>query len=136
LETLSNLTWAGVSLALCAAWFASRPGKRRDSLLPGAGVQAIAILVLTAVLLPVISLTDDLQATANPAETERVTRRADWQPSPGQPLHRLPIALAPPIAPGLPVPMPADGVLIAEAPVSQRTHGFSRAYTTRPPPTA
>jgi len=133
LEPLSNLIWAGVTLALCTWWFAGQGGRHRDSLLPGVGVQLLALLVLSAVLLPVISLTDDRLETTNPAEIERFSRRGDLQPSADPPLQRLPVTLALPGAPFFHPQMPAVGVLPAEPPLSQQTRGFSRAHTTRPP---
>jgi hypothetical protein len=84
-ETFFNLLWVAVTILLGAAWFANRRNSGAKSLLPAIGVQLVALAVLAAILLPVISLTDDLQANTNPAETERVTRRGDLQLSPDQP---------------------------------------------------
>ncbi len=39
------------------------------------GIQLVALLLLIVVLFPVISVTDDLMAAQNPAETDSVQRR-------------------------------------------------------------
>src|ERR1700683_729813 len=71
MELVCNLAWLTVTIFLWAAWLARGPRATRGSLLPTFGAQFIALAALTAVLLPVISITDDLQASNNPAEVER-----------------------------------------------------------------
>lgn len=39
------------------------------------GIQVVALLLLIVILFPVISVTDDLMAAQNPAETDSVQRR-------------------------------------------------------------
>ena len=64
-----------VTIAFWGFWCAQgRHLKRRSKrqlLLPAIAVQLISLCALTAILLPVISITDDLQASNNPAEVER-----------------------------------------------------------------
>ena len=96
MELLSNLSWAALILALFGWWLAHPRSEREGSLLPGKSTQLAALLILSAILLPVISLTDDLQAAHNPAEVSTVARN-ERHFSPNAPLHLLPIA------PGLPV---------------------------------
>ncbi len=136
METFFNLLWVAVTILLGAAWFANRRNSGAKSLLPAIGVQLVALAVLAAILLPVISLTDDLQANTNPAETERVTRRGDLQLSPDQPLHRLPAVLAPLVAAPIFSQMPATGFSAATETVQRQPHGFFPASRTRPPPLA
>ncbi len=61
MELLFNLAWLAVALGLVAVWFAL---SRSDARLSHADwkTQAVAIVVLIFVLLPIISLTDDVQA--------------------------------------------------------------------------
>ena len=136
METFFNLLWVAVTIVLGAAWLASLRDRRKKSLLPAIGVQLVALAVLAAILLPVISLTDDLQANTNPAETERVTRRGDLQLSADQPLHRLPAVFAPLGATPIFSQMPAMGFPAAAETVPRQAYGFFRAFTTRPPPMA
>jgi hypothetical protein len=135
-ETFFNLLWVAVTLALCAVWAKQPRRNRAKSLLPAIGMQLVALAVLTAVLLPVISLTDDLQASSNPAETERVGRRADWQSPPDPSLASLPVALALLVAPPA-FPQISSATFIAtERMDAQPLLGFFRALAMRPPPSA
>lgn len=136
MEIFFNLMWVAVTILLCAMWLAGLRRHRAESLLPAIGVQVIALTVLAAILLPVISLTDDLQAATNPAETERVCRRCDQQPSPDRPLHRVPVALAVLDSPRIFPQMPVTRLRAVAEPVSQQTPGFYQAFATRPPPEA
>ena len=136
METFFNLAWVAVTIMLGAAWLANLRDRRGKSLLPAIGVQLVALAVLTAILLPVISLTDDLQANTSPAETERVTRRGDQQLSPDQPLHRWPAVLAPLVATPIYSQLSVTGYSAAMATVERQAYGFFRAFTTRPPPLA
>jgi hypothetical protein len=75
MEVLCNLGWLAITIAFWGCWCAQgRQVKRRSKpqlLLPAIAVQLISLCALTAILLPVISITDDLQASNNPAEVER-----------------------------------------------------------------
>jgi hypothetical protein len=135
-ETFFNLLWVAVTIMLGAAWLANLQDRRKKSLLPAIGVQLVALAVLAAILLPVISLTDDLQANTAPAETERVTRSGDLQLAPDQPLHRWPAILAPFVAAPISSQMPATVFSAAAETVQRQAYGFFRAFTTRPPPLA
>jgi hypothetical protein len=70
MEFALNLVWFGVAISMFGLWFGWAPvgeGNRR--------VQCIALLLLIAILLPAISLTDDLLAAQNPAEINTSMRR-------------------------------------------------------------
>jgi hypothetical protein len=75
MELFLNLAW--VSLAALMVWlwprFAPRsgPGGRMEN----RSKQLVALAVLLLILFPVISVTDDLLATQNPAETDSTLRR-------------------------------------------------------------
>lgn len=135
MEIFFNLLWVGVTVVLGAAWLAARQ-RGTKSLLPSLGVQLTALVVLALILLPVISLTDDLQASITLAETEHVARRGGTHPSPDQRLHPLPVALTLLVViPRIPPPTVRESI-VAEQPPLPRMQAFSRALATRPPPAA
>jgi hypothetical protein len=69
-EIFLNLAWAVLAVTLVALWLrtGSPTGHSRRS-------QIISIAVLIAILFPVISVSDDLMAAQNPAETDNCQRR-------------------------------------------------------------
>jgi hypothetical protein len=75
METVLNLVWALLVALMFGLWlrFAPRscPNRRVDS----PPIQFVALAVLILLLFPVISVTDDLQAIQNPAETDTCQRR-------------------------------------------------------------
>jgi hypothetical protein len=81
MELLCNFAWATVIVALWSCWFVRRrrtgSNSARISPLPAIALQLISLAALTAILLPVISITDDLQASNNPAEVERSAGKRD-----------------------------------------------------------
>lgn len=79
MELFSNLLWLVLSSLLLSLWLWHRNRWRDDSLRSGVTVQLVALALLIVVLLPVVSLTDDLQANAMPAESEHFARRGDLQ---------------------------------------------------------
>lgn len=93
MELLSNLTWIAVALALWIVWLAGswRPPAPGRS---GVKVQLTALAVLSLILLPVISVSDDLQASHNPAEVERTCVRNDQHLVHLDAIPRVPAALA------------------------------------------
>ncbi len=85
MELLCNLAWLAATIALWSCWLVRRRSVR-VSPLPAIAVQLISLASLTAILLPVISITDDLQASNNPAEVERSAGKRDHLLS-SQPAH-------------------------------------------------
>src|SRR5580693_4143140 len=71
MELLCNLGWLAVTIAVWGFWCVQGRQVKRQLQLPAIAVQLISLCALTAILLPVISITDDLQASNNPAEVER-----------------------------------------------------------------
>jgi len=73
LELVLNLVGALVAMGLTCLWLRmvsqGRDGRARW------GIQVVALLLLIVILFPVISVTDDLMAAQNPAETDSVQRR-------------------------------------------------------------
>lgn len=70
MELLLNLAWVALAALMFGMWL--RFGVRNG---PDRRVQFVALAVLTAILFPVISVTDDLQAAQNPAEVDCCVRR-------------------------------------------------------------
>jgi hypothetical protein len=77
MELILNLVWTMLA-AVCAGFWMRHA--RRKSISPRA--QAVALLVLVVILLPVISVTDDLQTLQNPAEIDCCARRHHAASSP------------------------------------------------------
>jgi hypothetical protein len=70
MELLLNLAWALLAVSFACIWLrlAARDGASRH-------MQMVALAVLILILLPVISVSDDLQAIQNPAEADSCLRR-------------------------------------------------------------
>jgi hypothetical protein len=134
-ELLSNLIWILVALALWALWLTKACSARRARLYSAGSLQLIALAVLTMILLPVISVSDDLQAARNPAEVERIGIKNH--------LHHLLQADPPPPAPVLFASVVSLLLLIAprtiallDRPAAMRPHLPIpiHAIESRPPP--
>jgi hypothetical protein len=69
-EAILNLAWAVCSLGLISLWM--RSGSSRT--IPR-NTQILALAMIVLMLLPVISLSDDLMAMQGPAETDSSMRR-------------------------------------------------------------
>lgn len=91
MELLSNLAWLAVAVALWVTWLARR--RAGATLRSGLAVQLTALAVLTLILLPAISVSDDLQASHNPAEVERTCFRSDQHLLGREALPQAPAAL-------------------------------------------
>jgi hypothetical protein len=70
METILNLTWVILAFVLVRLWllYAPQDGASRR-------VQIVALAMLTVILFPVISVTDDLWSIQYPAETDTSLRR-------------------------------------------------------------
>jgi hypothetical protein len=72
-ELFLNFVWLSISLALVATWVAAvRRGDTKQK-----WCSLVALMLLVLLLLPVISMTDDLVAFDSPLEVEHVVRRID-----------------------------------------------------------
>jgi hypothetical protein len=129
MELILNLGWALVAVWMVCAWLRFAPSgfnSRRK--------QAVTLAVIILILLPAISMTDDLVAAQNPAEVVSAVRRDhdDLQP------HSIvPMALA------LPMPMFAGlGIAVVQmaAPSNLSTtlvdYPGLESIRNRPPPAA
>lgn len=81
MEIFLNLIWLILSASLALLWI---KGPRNNSSERDWKLQLLALVMLALILLPVISMTDDMQAMSA-AEVEHVTRRADLLPGVDQP---------------------------------------------------
>ena len=70
MELTLNLGWALVAVWMLCAWVRMVPRKASDRRL-----QFVALAVVILILLPAISMTDDLVAAQNPAEIDCCVRR-------------------------------------------------------------
>ncbi|MGA2673533.1 MAG: hypothetical protein ABSE99_09920 [Terracidiphilus sp.] len=70
MEFTLNLAWVVLAALMICLWL--RIGPRRDT---DRRLQLVALAVLLLILFPVISVTDDLLAVQNPAETDSCIRR-------------------------------------------------------------
>jgi hypothetical protein len=134
LELFFNLVWVALSVTLFGLWM--RDLRNQDDDHPRAQLlwQLTALAVLIVVLLPAVSLTDDLQACTAPAEAEHIGRRISIQPFIDA--HANPLALSF-FALHLLALVPASPVwsfLPGESAAPRAMHGFSTANSIRPPP--
>lgn len=140
MEILSNLAWGLVVAVLWGFWLkglarrGKQGGRGQASLLPAMGVQLVALAMLCAVLLPVISVTDDLQAANIPAEVERAGGRNDRHQTLAQPMHPLPLALALLIFSFRPLRLHTIAFLIRDELLPRRQDAYARTLWSRPPP--
>ncbi|HEX4005123.1 MAG TPA: hypothetical protein VHX60_03010 [Acidobacteriaceae bacterium] len=136
MELLSNLAWVIVALTLWGFWFAGWRRRDKDSRLSAVAVQVIALAMLTVVLLPVISVTDDLQACNTPVEVDRYSRKSEIHPSTDPSSAALPQAIALFYSCLTPHCVRAVAYLAHEDSQPQSMHGSLRAVWIRPPPMA
>ena len=94
MELLSNLVWVAVALALCGVWLTQWHRTRGRLARRDRGLQLAALALVTVILLPVISVSDDLQACHNPAEVERSCIRNDQHQLQPEAVPQAPSALA------------------------------------------
>lgn len=97
MELTLNIGWALVAVAMLAAWVRVAPCKTCDR-----HAQFVALAVVILILLPAISINDDLIAAQNPAEVDSSVRRDHDSSSPHWILP-VGIALLPPAFAGLAV---------------------------------
>ena len=70
MELTLNLGWALVAMWMLCAWVRTAPRRATDR-----RIQMVALAVVILILLPAISMTDDLVAAQNPAEIDCCVRR-------------------------------------------------------------
>jgi hypothetical protein len=75
MESTLNLSWVMLAALMFCLWLQFAPHIGPDQRFDGRRAQFVALAVLILILFPVISVTDDLQAIQNPAETDSCQRR-------------------------------------------------------------
>ncbi|MGA2250137.1 hypothetical protein [Terracidiphilus sp.] len=130
MEIFLNIAWAVLAIALVVLWL--RIGCRMDQ---SRRSQIIAIAVLIAILFPVISVSDDLMAVQNSAETDNGQRRDHLASGDAHLLHTATAIEPPPIITGA-----AFGFLQHVSPGQDAPkvsdHLKLTPYANRPPPMA
>lgn len=93
MEAFFNLLWVAISLLMVGFWLARTARGDDDPVRHSIGVQLIALALLIVILLPVVSLTDDLHASAMLAEADHMWRRCDFQAIGDLALHAVAVAI-------------------------------------------
>jgi hypothetical protein len=75
MEFALNLAWVLLATLLFCMWLRLAPPDGHEHRTQDRRLQFVALAVLLLILLPVISVTDDLLAVQNPAETDSSVRR-------------------------------------------------------------
>ena len=129
MELFLNLAWAALATLMLVLWLRSgaRDGADRR-------MQFVALAVLVAILLPVISVTDDLQAAQNPAEVDCCVRRAHE----GNSAHVILSGTATPPPPGLAILAfgPCIHLVVDSRPAPCVKSPALASIQNRPPPAA
>jgi hypothetical protein len=84
MELFLNIAWFVLSASLAIFWIKGLSNDPAGSNQLDRKLQLLALAMLIIILLPVISMTDDMRAMST-AEIEHVTRRADLLPNSDQP---------------------------------------------------
>lgn len=134
MEIILNIAWVLCSLGLILLWTrCSRPVSKWNSISRHTQVLALATVVL--LLLPVISLSDDLMAMQGPAETDTCLRKAlhpsDLHPSIASASWALPTPLVTELSWSAVSQFALQGYRLAP-----RLALLSRSLDSRPPPQA
>jgi hypothetical protein len=134
MELVLNLAWALLAALMLCLWlrFAPPTGPNRRN--PDRRMQFVGLAVLLLILFPVISVTDDLQVSQNPAEADSSLRRDHIAVNP----HSIFPAVA-----ALPLPVFAElsfGLprfsTIRNLPAPTIDHPALTSIQNRPPPAA
>jgi hypothetical protein len=130
MELFFNLVWVVVAGVLVTAWLrdkGQRHAERRG--------QIIAMAVLIAILFPVISVSDDLQAIQNASEADNYLRRDHLVPSNPSPVQPMLAVILPAISAGLGVGF-LRFIAPSLLPVLEPEHPEIAGIENRPPPVA
>ena len=128
MEIILNLAWAVCSAGLVWLWLrhrGSNPAPRR--------VQLMALMMVVLLLLPVISLSDDLVAAQGPAETDCCVRRALHSNEVHPSVVPAALALPEPVITGLPASGLSQQAEQDYGPTLQNSF-LTRPLDSRPPP--
>jgi hypothetical protein len=134
MELTLNLAWVLLAALMVCLWL--RPTRRTgsDRRSQDRRMQLVALAVLLLILFPVISVTDDLQAAQNPAETDSSLRRDHLVANPHSifpAVASLPLPLFAELSFGIPCIATADSF-----PAPAIDHPALAPIQNRPPPAA
>jgi hypothetical protein len=134
LELVLNFAWMAVVVSLWGLWLVRRRDGRKRLLLCNIAAGAVPLAVMTAILLPAISITDDLHACQIPAEIRRSDVPGDRHIVPIAPAKDLPFA--PAFLAFLTIPSGSrwPHFVVMEQLLPSAMHGCFRALFSRPPP--
>jgi hypothetical protein len=128
MEITLNLAWVALAVWMVWAWvrFAPREGADRR-------VQLVALGLVILILLPAISMTDDLMAARNPAEVDTAIRRDhDWL----HPHVLIPAAVALVVSQFAGLSLGTVELIARSAPPAVTISAALHPIEDRPPPTA
>lgn len=89
MELLLNLLWLAASVSLGVVLLRSRSRRRgaSEGYVHSHSAAWVSYLILVAMLLPVISMTDDMQAMVTPRDSEQIVRRIEASLPGHSPVH-------------------------------------------------
>ncbi len=128
MEITLNLAWVALAVWMVWAWvrYAPREGADRR-------VQLVALGLVILILLPAISMTDDLNAARNPAEVDTYIRRVhDWM----HPHVLVPAAVALVVSLFAGLSLGAVELIARSTPAAVTSDPALHPIESRPPPTA
>jgi len=132
-ELFLNIAWVMFSTSLALLWIKRSHNVSDGSRQQDWKVQLLALAMLILILLPVISMTDDMQAISA-TEIEHVMRRADLLPSTDQPADPV-VPLSAKLLPGKhPCNLQAFAYVELYIPNVRPQCGSIRQMANRPPP--
>jgi hypothetical protein len=134
LEVLFNLLWLALSGSLVGLWLWSQRRWAYEPLRVSTRMQIMALAILIVILLPVVSLTDDLQACTAPAEVEHLIRRGDLQAHADSPLHAASIVVAALLSYDKASGFPTLSHLSPAIEIATSSEDYLRIAGNRPPP--
>lgn len=127
MELALNFAWFTLAAVMLVFWHRSAPAHNRSR-----GMQFVALALALVILLPAISVTDDLLAAQHPAEIDTSIRRShDWLLA-----HAVsPVVLASflSLATSFASDAPAYQIALCAEPPAQRTAVIA-SIDSRPPP--
>ena len=131
MEMTLNLAWLALAVWMAWAWVRYAPREGR----PGSvdrRMQLVALSLVILILLPAISMTDDLTAARNPAEVDTSIRRDhDWL----HPHVLIPVAMALVISLFAGLSLGTIELISRSAPPAVTSYAALHPIENRPPPT-
>jgi len=135
-ELLFNLLWLTLSFGLVLFWTMRQRRRAGGLLLCSTRTQIVALAMLIVILLPVVSLTDDLQACTTPAEAEHLGRRVDLHINADTCIHAASMVVAAHLAVERASRLQRLAYLHPAMMTKAPSAGYLRIAGSRPPPVA